>query len=77
MRISYTERCVYNLFYIIYSYFSYNTFIISVTISVILVTIHSAARPTSIKFDNNNILKIIKSLNANKAHEHDGISVRM
>ena len=32
---------------------------------------------TSIKFDNNDILKIIRSLNVNKAHGYDGISVRM
>ena len=32
---------------------------------------------TSIKFVNNDILTIIKSLNINKAHGHDGISVRM
>ena len=38
---------------------------------------NSAARLTSIKFDNNDILKIIRSLNVNKAHGHDGISVRM
>ena len=41
------------------------------------VTYNSAARLTSIKFDNNDILKIIRSLNVNKAHGHDGISVRM
>ena len=38
---------------------------------------NSAARLTSVKFDNNDILKIIMSLNVNKAHGHDGISVRM
>ena len=37
------------------------------------VTYNSAARLTSIKFDNNDILKIIRSLNVNKAHGHDGI----
>ena len=41
------------------------------------ITYNSAARLTSIKFDNNDILKIISSLNVNKAHGHDGISVRM
>ena len=41
------------------------------------ITYNSAARLTSIKFDNNDILKIIRSLNVNKAHGHDGISVRM
>ena len=41
------------------------------------ITYNSAAKRTSIKFDNNDILKIIKSLNANKAHGHDGILVRM
>ena len=29
------------------------------------------------KFDNNDFLKIISSLNVNKAHGHDGIFVRM
>ena len=41
------------------------------------ITYNSAARFTSIKFDNNDILKIIRSLNINKAHGHDDISVRM
>ena len=41
------------------------------------ITYNPAARLTSIKFDNSNILKIIRSLNVNKAHGHDGISVRM
>ena len=41
------------------------------------ITYNSAARLTSIKFDNNDILKIIRSLNINKAHGHDDISVRM
>ena len=41
------------------------------------ITCNSAARLTSIKFDNRDILKIIRYLNANKAHGHDGISVRM
>ena len=36
-----------------------------------------AARLTLIKFDNNEILKIIRSLNVNKSHGHDSISVRM
>ena len=38
---------------------------------------NSAARLTSIKFDNNDILKIIRSLNINKAHGHDGVLVRI
>ena len=37
---------------------------------------NSAARLTSFKFDNN-IFKIIRSLNVNKAHGYEGISVRM
>ena len=41
------------------------------------ITYNSAARLTSVKFDNNDILKIISSLNVNKAHGDDGISVRM
>ena len=41
------------------------------------ITYISAARLTSIKFDNNDILKIIRSLNVNKARGHDGISIRM
>ena len=41
------------------------------------ITYNSAARLTSIKFDNNDILKIIRSLNVNKTHGHDSISVRM
>ena len=40
-------------------------------------TYNSAARLTSIKFDNSDILKIIRSLNVNKAQELDVISVRM
>ena len=32
---------------------------------------------TSVKFDNNDILKFIRSLNVNKVHGHDGIAVRM
>ena len=36
-----------------------------------------AARLISINFDSNDILKIIRSLNVNKAHGHDGISLRM
>ena len=31
----------------------------------------------SINFDNSNILKIIRSLNVNKAHGHNDITVRM
>ena len=41
------------------------------------ITNNSAARLTLIKFDNNDILKVIRPLNVNKAHDHDGISVRM
>ena len=41
------------------------------------ITYNSAARFTSIKFDNNDILKIIRSLNINKAHGHGDISVWM
>ena len=37
----------------------------------------SAARLSSVRFDNNDVLKIIRSLNINKAHGHDDISVRM
>ena len=40
-------------------------------------TYNSEARIASIKFDNSDVLKIIRSLNVNKAHEHDGISERM
>ena len=42
------------------------------------ITYNSAARLSTIKFDNkfNNFLKIIRSLNVNKAHGHDGILVR-
>ena len=41
------------------------------------VTYSSATRLTSLKFDNNDVLKIIRSVNVNKAHGHDGISIRM
>ena len=41
------------------------------------ITYNSAARLTSIKLDNNDVFKIIKSLNVIKAHGHDGILVRM
>ena len=41
------------------------------------IAYNSEARIASIKFDNSDILKIIWSLNVNKAHEHDGISERM
>ena len=41
------------------------------------ITYNSAARLTSIKFGNNDILKIIRSLNVNKTHGHDGILVRI
>ena len=39
------------------------------------ITYNSPARLSSIKFDNNDILKTIRSLNVNKAHGHDGILV--
>ena len=35
------------------------------------------SRLTSIDFDENELLKIIRSLNINKAHGHDDISIRM
>ena len=41
------------------------------------VIYNSAARLISITFDNSDILKIIRSLNVNKGHGHDGISIRM
>ena len=41
------------------------------------ITYDSAARLTSIEIDNNDILKIIRSLHVNKAHGHDGILIRM
>ena len=41
------------------------------------ITYNSAARLISIKFANSDILKIIRSLNVNKAHGYDCISVRM
>ena len=41
------------------------------------ITYNSAARLTSMKLDNSDILKIIRSYNINKALGHDGISVRM
>ena len=41
------------------------------------ITYNSAARLTSIEFDNNDILKVIRSLNVNKTHGHDSISVRI
>ena len=37
----------------------------------------SEAILTSIKFDNNDILKVMRSLNVNTAYGHDGILVRM
>ena len=40
-------------------------------------TYDSAARLTSIEIVNNDILKIIRSLNVYKAHGHDGILIRM
>ena len=41
------------------------------------ITYNSAARLRAIKFDNGNILKIIRSLDVNKAPWHDGISVKV
>ena len=40
-------------------------------------TYNSAARLASIKFNNSDVLKIIRSLNVSEAHGHDGTSVRM
>ena len=40
-------------------------------------TYNSAARLASIKFNNSDVLKLIRSLNVSKAHGHDGTSVRM
>ena len=39
--------------------------------------LETEARLTSINFSDNDILKIIRSLDINKAHGHDDISVRM
>ena len=41
------------------------------------ITYNSTDRLTSIKSDNSDIHKIIRSLNVNNAHGHDGILVRM
>ena len=40
-------------------------------------TYHTENRLNDITFDNEKLLKIIQSLDANKAHGHDGISIRM
>ena len=40
-------------------------------------TYHSENRLNDITFDNQKLLKIIQSLDANKAHGYDGISIRM
>ena len=40
-------------------------------------TCHTENRLNDIIFDNEKLLKIIQSLDANKAHEYDGISMRM
>ena len=34
-------------------------------------------RPYSVAFDDQDIIKIIRTLNINKAHGHDDISIRM
>ena len=39
--------------------------------------LEAEARVTSINFSDNDILKIIRSLDTNKAHGHDDMSVRM
>ena len=41
------------------------------------ITYNSAARVTSVQFDNNDILKVIRSLTVNKAYGHDGNLVKM
>ena len=40
-------------------------------------TYHTENRLNDITFDNEKLLKIIQSLDANKAHGYDGISIRM
>ena len=40
-------------------------------------TYHTENRLNDITFDDEKPLKIIQSLDANKAHEYDGISIRM
>ena len=40
-------------------------------------TCHTENRLNDITFDNEKLLKIIQSLDANKAHGYDGISIRM
>ena len=42
-----------------------------------ILTLRNFISETSIKFDNNDVFKIIRSSNVNNAHGHDGISVRM
>ena len=41
------------------------------------ITYNSAVTLTSVKFGNNDILKIISSLNVSKVHGHGGILVRI
>ena len=40
-------------------------------------TYHAESRLNDITFDSEKLLKIIQSLDANKAHGYDGISIRM
>ena len=40
-------------------------------------TYHTENRLNDITFDNEKLLKIIQSLDANKAHGYDGVSIRM
>ena len=40
-------------------------------------TYHTKTRVNDTTFDNEQLLKIIESLNANKAHGYDGISIKM
>ena len=42
-----------------------------------LVALNSESSLSAIHFNNDDILKIIRSLNINKAHGHDNISIRM
>ena len=42
-----------------------------------LVVINSESSLSAIHFNNDDILKIIRSLNINKVHGHDNISIRM
>ena len=55
----------------------FNKFFASQCCPLDKITYKSAARLTSINFDNNDVLTIIRSLNVNKAHGKDSILVRM